>query len=71
MQILIEDAKEIDPEIEVGERIEKEVTPADFGRVAAGTAKQVIMQKIREAEKARRAKRKRQRTQQRKVLVII
>jgi len=50
-QILLEDAREIDPEINVGERIEKEVTPKDFGRVAAGTAKQVIMQKIREAEK--------------------
>ena len=50
-QILIEDAKEIDPDIKVGETIEKEVTPADFGRVAASTAKQVIMQKIREAEK--------------------
>lgn len=50
-QLLIEDAREIDPEIKVGETIEKEVTPADFGRVAAGTAKQVIMQKIREAEK--------------------
>lgn len=50
-QILIEEAREIDPTIEVGERIEKEVTPKDFGRVAAGTAKQVIMQKIREAEK--------------------
>ena len=50
-QILLEDAQEIDPSIKVGERIEKEVTPADFGRVAAGTAKQVIMQKIREAEK--------------------
>lgn len=50
-QILLEDAREIDPDIQVGERIEKEVTPSDFGRVAAGTAKQVIMQKIREAEK--------------------
>ena len=50
-QILIEEARELDPTIEVGERIEKEVTPKDFGRVAAGTAKQVIMQKIREAEK--------------------
>ena len=50
-QILLEEAREIDPEIQVGERIEKEVTPKDFGRVAAGTAKQVIMQKIREAEK--------------------
>ncbi|HIS17397.1 MAG TPA: transcription termination/antitermination protein NusA [Candidatus Coprovivens excrementavium] len=50
-QILLEDAREIDPDIQVGERIEKEVTPKDFGRVAAGTAKQVVMQKIREAEK--------------------
>lgn len=50
-QILLEDAQEIVPDIKVGETIEKEVTPADFGRVAAGTAKQVIMQKIREAEK--------------------
>ena len=50
-QILIEDAKEIDPDAKVGDTIEKEVTPKDFGRVAAGTAKQVIMQKIREAEK--------------------
>ena len=45
-QLLIEEAREIDPTIQVGERIEKEVTPHDFGRVAAGTAKQVIMQKI-------------------------
>ena len=50
-QILLEEAREIAPDIEVGETIEKEVTPADFGRVAASTAKQVIMQKIREAEK--------------------
>ncbi len=51
-QILLEDAKKIVPDIKVGETIEQEVTPADFGRVAAGTAKQVVMQKIREAEKA-------------------
>lgn len=51
-QILLEDAEKIVPGIKVGETIEKEVTPADFGRVAAGTAKQVVMQKIREAEKA-------------------
>lgn len=50
-QLLLEEARELDPDIKVGERIEKEVTPKDFGRVAAGTAKQVIMQKIREAEK--------------------
>ena len=39
-QILLEDAKKIVPDIKVGETIEQEVTPADFGRVAAGTAKQ-------------------------------
>ncbi len=50
-QILVEEAQEIVEGIKVGETIEKEVTPKDFGRVAAGTAKQVLMQKIREAEK--------------------
>ncbi len=50
-QILLEDAQKISPKIKVGETIEQEVTPKDFGRVAAGTAKQVVMQKIREAEK--------------------
>ncbi len=50
-QILLEDAKKIDKNAKVGDTIEKEVTPKDFGRVAAGTAKQVVTQKIREAEK--------------------
>ena len=50
-QILLEDARKIEPNCEVGDTIEKEVTPKDFGRVAAGTAKQVVTQKIREAEK--------------------
>ena len=50
-QILLEDAVKIVPDIKVGETIEKEVTPADFGRVAASTAKQVVTQKIREAER--------------------
>ena len=50
-QILLEEAREIDPDACVGDTIEKEVTPKDFGRVAAGTAKQVVTQKIREAEK--------------------
>lgn len=50
-QILLEDAKKLVPDIKVGETIEKEVTPADFGRVAAGAAKQVITQRMREAEK--------------------
>jgi len=50
-QILLEDALQIVADIKVGESIEKEVTPKDFGRVAAGTCKQVVTQKIREAEK--------------------
>ena len=50
-QILLEDAQKIVPGIKVGETIEEEVTPHDFGRVAASTAKQVLTQKIREAEK--------------------
>ena len=50
-QILIEEAQEMVPGIQVGEEIKKEITPKEFGRVAASTAKQVIMQKIREAEK--------------------
>ena len=50
-QILLEDAQKIVPGIKVGETIEEEVTPYDFGRVAASTAKQVLTQKIREAER--------------------
>jgi len=50
-QILLEDARKIVPDIKVGETIEEEVTPHDFGRVAASTAKQVLTQKIREAER--------------------
>jgi len=50
-KILIEDAKKIVKSIKVGETIEEEVTPKDFGRVATSTAKQVVTQKIREAER--------------------
>ena len=50
-QMPLEDAKELVPNIQIGETIEKEVTPKDFGRVAAGAAKQVVTQRIREAEK--------------------
>lgn len=50
-QILLEDAKKMKKDAKLGDEIEVEVTPEDFGRVAAGTAKQVIVQKIREAEK--------------------
>lgn len=51
VKISLEDARKKVPTIQVGETIEEEVTPKDFGRVAAATAKQVIMQKIREAER--------------------
>ena len=51
IHIPLDEAKKIVPNIEVGETIEEEVTPKDFGRVAAATAKQVVVQKIREAER--------------------
>lgn len=51
IHITLEDAQKQVPGIQVGETIEKEVTPKDFGRVAAATAKQVVVQKIREAER--------------------
>lgn len=51
IHITLEDARKIVPNIQVGETIEEEVTPRDFGRVAAATAKQVIVQKMREAER--------------------
>ncbi len=51
IHITLEDARKIDPSIKVGDTIEEEVTPKDFGRVAAATAKQVVIQKVREAER--------------------
>lgn len=50
-QMLLEDAIKKVPDIKVGETIEEEVTPDDFGRVAVQTAKQVLIQKIRTAER--------------------
>lgn len=50
-QISIEEAQEIDPAYEVGDVVEYMVTPKDFGRIAAQTAKQVVVQRIREAER--------------------
>lgn len=50
-EIKLSDAKKIDKMLEVGDTIDNEVTPKDFGRVAASTAKQVVVQKIREAER--------------------
>ena len=50
-QITLEDAKEIAEDVEVGDEIKIEVTPEQFGRIAAQSAKQVITQRIREAER--------------------
>ncbi|MBQ9011429.1 MAG: transcription termination/antitermination protein NusA [Bacilli bacterium] len=51
IHITLDEARKIVPGIKIGETIEEEVTPMDFGRVAAATAKQVVVQKIREAER--------------------
>ena len=51
IHLTLEEARKLVPDIKLGETIEEEVTPKDFGRVAAATAKQVVIQKIREAEK--------------------
>ena len=50
-QISLEEAREIDPEYEIGDYIDFEIEPADFGRIAAQTAKQVALQRIKEAER--------------------
>ncbi len=50
-QILLDEAREMKSDAKVGDTITLEVTPADFGRLAASAAKQVLTQKIREAEK--------------------
>ncbi len=51
VEISLEDAKEIDEDVEIDDEVKIEVTPENFGRVAAQSAKQVITQRIREAER--------------------
>ena len=53
LHILLEEAKKKDPELEIGSRIEEKVDNVEFGRIAAQAAKQVIVQKVREAERAK------------------
>jgi N utilization substance protein A len=50
-QITVLEARAYEPEVNVGDVVHIETTPADFGRIAAQTAKQVILQRIREAER--------------------
>jgi len=53
LHILVEEAKKKDPKFEIGSRIEEKVENVEFGRIAAQAAKQVIVQKVREAERAK------------------
>ena len=50
-EMTISDAREINKDYQIGDEILEEVTPHDFGRVAISVAKQVVLQKIREAER--------------------
>ncbi|HBN86241.1 MAG TPA: transcription termination/antitermination protein NusA, partial [Clostridiales bacterium] len=50
-QISLDQAVRSDPTIVAGDMVQVEITPGRFGRIAAQTAKQVVMQRIREAEK--------------------
>ncbi|MGD0879176.1 MAG: transcription termination factor NusA [Anaerolineales bacterium] len=50
-EVLLEDARRVSPEVNLGDMAIVESTPKDFGRVAAQTARQVIQQRIREAER--------------------
>ena len=50
-EISLAQARTIHPDYSVGDKVEIEVTPANFGRIAAQTAKQVVVQRIREAER--------------------
>ncbi len=51
-QISLSEAKAIDPGYKVGDQVQIEIFPKEFGRIAAQTAKQVVVQRIREAERA-------------------
>ncbi|MDQ0214262.1 N utilization substance protein A [Oikeobacillus pervagus] len=51
LEISLEDSHQVNPAYEIGDIVEIEVTPKDFGRIAAQTAKQVVTQRVREAER--------------------
>ena len=51
LEISLADARNINPNYSVEDIVEMEVTPKDFGRIAAQTAKQVVTQRVREAER--------------------
>ena len=51
VEISLKDAHKINKELKIGDQVEIEIVPKDFGRIAAQTAKQVIVQKLREVER--------------------
>ncbi|MGZ0133423.1 MULTISPECIES: transcription termination factor NusA [Priestia] len=51
LEISVEEAQTINPNFQLDDVVEIEVTPKDFGRIAAQTAKQVVTQRVREAER--------------------
>ena len=53
VEIILEDALKIQPNAKIDDLIEDELPPLDFGRIAAQAAKQIIVQKVREADRAR------------------
>ena len=53
MHLLLDEAKKKDPNLELGSTIEEKIENVEFGRIAAQAAKQVIVQKVREAERAK------------------
>jgi len=63
-QLSLSEARATNPEIEVGSYIEEPMENAEFGRIAAQTAKQVIVQRVREAERAQVVDAYRERTNQ-------
>jgi N utilization substance protein A len=51
LEISLEEARKINKKYQIGDIVDIEVTPKNFGRIAAQTAKQVVIQRIREAER--------------------
>ena len=51
LQVTLPEARKMDASAEVGAQVERDITPPNFGRIGAQTAKQVILQRIREAER--------------------
>ncbi len=50
-QIALEEAQRLNPQVQLGDIVEQTMSPSDFGRIAAQTAKQVVLQRVRESER--------------------